>query len=112
MSWNYVDVNEPRWDSTRPPPRGLLPVPPEVEDLLAVHAEALTRQGRIQFMTPEAWKRQRDQYTLEYYYDGQIVAARTTSQGIEVVAVGLEEIGEVFQGMSQEEVLKIRILTA
>jgi hypothetical protein len=112
MSWNFKDANEPRWDWTRPPPRGLLPVPPEVEERLAAHEAIIARQGRSQFMTPEYRKRTLDAYTLEYYYDGRLVAARTTPQGVEVLAVGAEEIGQLLRSLSQEEILTVCIRTA
>ena len=108
MSWNYVDVNEPRWDSTRPPPRGLLPVPPEVEELVAWEEAKFLREKNL-VMAPEARKRQLDQYTLEYYYDGHDVAFRETPEGIEVLAVGMDEIGQFLRGLSQEEKLKVHV---
>jgi hypothetical protein len=68
-------------------PRGLLPVPPEVE------AE-VDRQEAKHEMTPEYSKTLRDRLTLEYYFSDVEVAFRRTPEGIVVLAAGLDEIAE------------------
>lgn len=68
-------------------PRGLLPVPAEVE------AEVERQQAR-HAMTPEFSRTLRDRLTLEHYFADTEVAFRRTPHGIEVVAAGLDEIAE------------------
>ncbi len=87
-----------------PKPRGLLPVPAEVELLVAKEKIRLHP-----WVDPESEKRIRDDWTLQYYYEWDTVAYRITPQGVEVLAVGLEEIGELLKGMTQEELLQITI---
>src|SRR5262249_19505115 len=70
-----------------PRPRGLLPVPPEVEAEVA-------RQEANHPMTPEYRKTLRDRLTLEHYFPDVEVAFRRTPEGIEVLAAGLDEIAE------------------
>ena len=59
--------------------------------------------------TAEERRRQIDSLTLQYYYGGHDVAYRLTSQGVELLAAGLSEIRQLVQGMSQEELLTIKI---
>ena len=93
---------------SRPKPRGLLPVPPEVEAIIAKEgARLLSEKGIVP--TPEARQRMVDSFTLQYYYEGFYVACRPTPQGPEVLAVGPEEIGQLLGGMDQEERLKIKV---
>jgi hypothetical protein len=47
--------------------------------------------------------------TLQYYYGGHDIAYRITRQGVELLADGLSEIRQLVQGMSQEQVLTIKI---
>jgi hypothetical protein len=71
-------------------PRGLLAVPPEVEQIVS------REKNRLQpYMDKAAEDRIRDDLTLQYYFEGTYVAYRRTSQGIEVLAIGLDEIGEL-----------------
>ena len=44
-----------------------------------------------------------DSLTLQYYFDGIDIAYRRTSQGVEVVAVGLQEVGELMRTTPQEQ---------
>lgn len=67
--------------------RGLLPVPPEVED-------EVQRQEAKYSMTPEYRKTLRDRLTLERYFADVEVAFRRTPEGIEVLAAGLDEIAD------------------
>src|SRR4051812_36323239 len=93
---------------SRPKPRGLLPVPPEVEAIIAKEeARLLSEEGIVP--TPEARQRMVGSFTLQYYYEGLYVAHRPTPQGPEVLAVGHEEIGQLLRGMDQEERLKIKV---
>jgi hypothetical protein len=93
---------------SRPKPRGLLPIPVEVEQIIGKEeARLLTEHGIVP--TPEARQRMVDSFTLQYYYEGFYVAYRPTSQGPEVLAVGDEEIGRLLRGMDQEARLKIKV---
>ncbi len=40
---------------------------------------------------------------LQYDFDGIDIAYRRTSQGVEVVAVGFEEVGELIRTTPQEQ---------
>ncbi len=108
MVSDYIDLNRPRWDPSREPPRGLLPVPPVVEEMLAQFEARLARERNL-VMTPEARQSELNYGTLDYYYQGEHVAHRMTPQGVEVLAVGLDEIEQLLKGMSQEEILTIRM---
>jgi hypothetical protein len=93
---------------SRPKPRGLLPIPGEVEVIIAKEEARLLNENGI-VPTPEARQRMVDSFTLQYYYEGFYVAYRPTSQGPEVLAVGHEEIGRLLCGMDQEERLRIKV---
>jgi len=69
-------------------PRGLLPVPPEVED------EIRRQEAKVE-MSPAYRKTLRDRMTLAYYFEDIDVAFRRTSEGIEVLAAGFDEIAEL-----------------
>ena len=87
---------------TRPKPHGLLPIPPEVEAVVVREEVRLLREHGIT-PTPEARQRMVDSFTLQYYFDGIDVAYRRTTQGVEVVAVGLDEVGELVRTTPQEQ---------
>src|SRR3954447_17808060 len=87
---------------TRPKPHGLIPIPPEVETVVAREELRLLKEHGIT-PTPEARQRMVDSLTLQYYFDGIDIAYRRTSQGVEVVAVGLEEVGELIRTTPQEQ---------
>jgi hypothetical protein len=94
--------------AARPKPRGLLPVPPEVEAAVAEDDSSLLKKHGI-VPTSEDRQRQVNSLTLQYYYGGHDVAYRLTPQGVELLAAGLSEIRQLVQGMSQEELLTIKI---
>jgi hypothetical protein len=94
--------------AARPKPRGLLPVPPEVETAVAEDDSWLLKEHGI-VPTQEDRQRQVNTLTLQYYYEGHDVAYRLTPGGVELLAAGLAEIRQLVQGMSQEELLTIRI---
>jgi hypothetical protein len=100
--FNLVDALNAPFVAARPKPRGLLPVPSEVEEAVAEEEERLLKEHNI-VPTPEARRRLVDSLTLQYYYGGYDVAYRETPQGIEVVAVGLAEIGELIRTTPQEQ---------
>jgi hypothetical protein len=94
--------------ATRPKPRGLLPVPPEVEAAVAEDdSSLLNRHGIVP--SEEDRRRQLNSLTLQYYYGGHDVAYRLTPQGVELLAAGLSEIRQLVQGMSQEDLLSLKI---
>jgi len=101
------ELNAP-FIAARPKPRGLLPVPPEVESAVAEDDSWLLKDHGI-VPTFEDRQRQVNSLTLQYYYGGHDVAYRLTPQGVELLAAGLSEISQLTQGMSQEELLTIKI---
>src|SRR5947209_6840454 len=82
-----VTVVEP---SSPSPLRGILPTPPEVEKLVAREVARLP-------MTDAARQRVTDGFNLQYYFGGHDIAYRETDQGVEVLAVGLDEIGRLLR---------------
>lgn len=88
--------------TSRPKPRGLLPVPPEVRELAAQKLDKISKSHRV-IPTDDAVRRVIDSLTLQYYYEGFDVAYRMTPQGVEVLAVGHEEIGQLVRGASESE---------
>jgi hypothetical protein len=94
--------------AARPKPRGLLPVPPEVEAAVAEEESSLLKEHGI-VATSEDRQRQVNSLTLQYYYGGLDVAYRLTPEGVELLAAGLSEIRQLVQGMDQEELLAIKI---
>ena len=94
--------------AARPKPRGMLPVPAEVEAAVAEDDSSLLKKHGIA-PTCEYRQRQLNSLTLQYYYGGHDVAYRVTPQGVELLADGLAEIRELIQGMSQEQLLTIKI---
>ena len=98
MSSEIVELALPAHDTTAPKPRGLLPVPPEVEQAVA------EEQARLQpYFTDDYAKRTRDYMTLRHWYEGTYVAYRRTPEGIEVLAVGWDEVGKFLEVTPSEE---------
>ena len=87
-----IDENNPRYCGPLAKPRGLLPVPPEI-------AEQVSREQAAQqpYYTDDYAKLTRDDWTLRYYYEGEEIACRSTPDGVEVLAVGPEEVRRFFQ---------------
>lgn len=78
-----------------PPPsplRGVLPTPLEVAKLVAREVKKLP-------MSDEARQRVTNHWTLQYYFGGHEIAYRETPAGVEVLAAGLEEIGQLVRKM-------------
>jgi hypothetical protein len=94
--------------AVRPKPRGLLPVPVEVEATVAEVDSSLMKEHGI-VPTSEDRRRQVNSLTLQYYYGGHDVAYRITPDGVELLADGLSEIRRLVQDMSQEQLLTIKI---
>jgi hypothetical protein len=68
--------------------RGILPVPPEVEEMLA-------RELKDHPVTDREQQHITDSLKLQYYFGGHWIAYRHTDQGKEVLAVGMDEIGRL-----------------
>src|SRR5690242_13963491 len=106
MPGTFFDPSTPRHNGTgldRPQdlPHGLVRPPSEIVAQVA--------KDRAKF-PPEIYddtyaKRILDDWTLGYYYMGFDVAYRSVPDGVEVLAVGVEEIGELVKGKTQEELL-------
>jgi hypothetical protein len=93
MFGQIVDLNAPHYKGPLPKPRGLLPVPPEITGELA-RAQAAHPLKRF---ADEYVKTICDDWTLRYYYEGEEVACRSTPEGVEVLAVGPEEVRRFYQ---------------
>jgi hypothetical protein len=77
MDFREVDEHGEPLVLTRPKPHGLIPVPSEVETIVArEEARLLEEHGMIP--TAEARQRMVDSLTLQYYFDGIDIAYRRT----------------------------------
>jgi hypothetical protein len=104
MSSDLIDLTLPAHDPTIPKPRGLLSVPPEIEEGIAAE------QARIgPYFTDEYAKSSRDDQTLRYYYEGTYVVCRRTPQGVEVLAVGWDEVSKYLDDHQTETQQDVRI---
>jgi hypothetical protein len=103
MSNTFVNTN--RSNGAHLQPRGLVPAPPEV----VAHVAKIRSQFPPEIYTDEYAKLVLDDSTLAYYYAGQDVAYRSVPQGVEILAVGAEEIGELVKDKTQEEMLTFTI---
>ena len=91
MAHDLIDWTLPAHDPNFPKPRGLIPVPPQVAEWMAeLEARVLREHGAP--LDPGARQRILGDWTLNYYYDGTYIAQRRTPQGVEVLAVGREEV--------------------
>jgi hypothetical protein len=101
---DFVEVDEQGAPSVpaRLHPRGLLPVPSEVEAIVAKEEARLWEAHGI-IPTSEARQRMVDSLTLQYYFDGIDIADRRSAQGVEVLAVGLEELGALIRSVPQDQ---------
>ena len=77
MSSELIDLTAPAYDPETPKPRGLLPVPPEIEAIVAREEARIAQQHGVR-IAPEARKRMTDDLTLQYYHEGTDVACRET----------------------------------
>jgi hypothetical protein len=87
--YQYLEPGQPSQANARP--RGVLPVPAPVAAFVAAEEARVLRQHDIQ-LTEEAKRRMLNDGTLDAYYRDEWVSYRETPQGVEVLAVGLEEI--------------------
>jgi len=82
-----------------PPPcpwRGLLPTPPEVEEMVESCFKERPASPAHRLRTTEDMK-------LQYYFGGHEVAYRETPQGYDVLAVGSEEVCRLVRNGSKEK---------
>jgi len=104
MASEIIDLTLPAHDPNFPKPRGLLPVPPAVEEDVA------REQARLQpHFTDEYANRARDEMTVRYYYEGTEMAYRRTVQGVEVLAVGWEEVNKFLKDTPPEQRQDVRV---
>jgi hypothetical protein len=98
MVAGIVDENNPRYRGKLPKPRGLLPVPPEIAQEVSRDQAAHKPKYADGYakMTRDAW-------TLTYYYEGETVACRSTPEGVEVLAVGPEEVRRFYEETQPED---------
>jgi hypothetical protein len=108
MASGLIDRAIPEHDANSPRPRGLLPVPPQVDESVACEVDRLARENGIE-VTPPAKQRMRDDLVLQYYYEGAYIAYRRTPQGIEVVAVGEDESQRYREEHPPESRMDVRI---
>src|SRR4051812_6051933 len=89
-------------------PHGRLVIPTEVEAEITREENQLFEQTGSR-LTPDArWRMVVDQ-TLDWYFRDQWVSYRETPQGVDVLAVGFDEIGRLMKsGLSQKDLLSIR----
>ena len=80
MSSELIDLTLPAHDPSFPKPRGLLPVPQEIEEAVAREEARIAREHGF-VIAPEARQRMLDDLTLQYYYEGAYVASRHTPLG-------------------------------
>jgi hypothetical protein len=93
MASEIIDLTLPAHDPSFPKPRGLLPVPQEIEETVAREEARIARENGI-VIAPEARRRMLDDLTIQYYYEGAYVASRRTPHGIEILAVGWDEASQ------------------
>jgi hypothetical protein len=86
----------------RPSPRGVLYVPPEIEQLVA-------DQLRDKSAPPEERKKLIETYVLRYYFGGQEVICRDSPDGLAVLAAGPEEVPALLSKMTEQEKGRVRI---
>jgi hypothetical protein len=102
MPSTFTDQKHPSDDRTLSKPRGLLPVPPQVAE--HVEKESARAQAEYGFtLTEEARERMLREGALDWFYRDQWVSYRETAQGVEVLAVGLEEVGGLASRLSEAE---------
>jgi hypothetical protein len=108
MSDRIIDWTLPAHDPNFPKPRGLIPVPPEVAKWVEeLDARVIRELGAP--MAPEARQRTLDDWTLNYYYDDAYIAYRRTPQGVEVLAVGWDEVSKFLEDHPLETRRDVRI---
>ena len=104
MCSQVTNLDLPAHDPNFPKPRGLLPVPPQVHEFVA------REQARLALnYSDEYAKRAIDNLTLQWYFEGTDVACREIPDGIEVIAIGWGEIGQLLKDIPPEQRQDIEI---
>jgi hypothetical protein len=98
--YQFVDDRNPV--AERPKPHGLLPVPAELEAIVVKEKARLASEHSI-IPTAEAIQRIVDSLCLQYDFDGIDVAYRQSPHGVEVLAVGLEEVGRFIENTTPDQ---------
>jgi hypothetical protein len=78
-----------------------LPIPPEVEEAVEREVAKMAAQGRP--VVGKARERLLEDSKLSYYFGGQPLAYRETSQGKEILAVGFKDIRRLLKDLSPED---------
>lgn len=105
---NILDAVCDGMAADRPKPLGLLPVPEEVEGMVARETAGITASHGV-VLSHEAIRDLRDQFTLQHYYAGHDVAYCKRPEGIEVLAVGAVPIDELVSRLGQDELDRLEI---
>ena len=90
--YQYLEPGQAPSSAARP--RGLLPVPAQVAAFVAGEEARILREHGVQ-LSEETKRRMLNEGTLDAYYRYEWVSYRETPQGVEVLAVGLDEIGRL-----------------
>lgn len=108
MSSQLIDLSLPAYDPGFPKPRGLLPVPKEIEEAVAREEARIKREHGF-VIAPEARQRMLNDLTLQYYYESAFVASRHTPLGVEILAVGRDEVNQYRESHPPESRQDVRI---
>jgi hypothetical protein len=100
-------VEEPRGNPPMSYPHGLLPTPPDVRAVVAKEETRLLETHGL-VLSPQAHQSLVNEQTLSHFLGGQWISYRETTQGPDVLAVGLEEIGRLMQLLGPQELLTVR----
>jgi hypothetical protein len=103
--YQYLEPGQPSHASARA--RGLLPAPAPVAEFVAAEEARILRQHGIQ-LSAETRRRMLNDGTLDAYYRYEWVSYRETPQGVEVLAVGLDEIDRLSKPQVSGDQLVIR----
>jgi hypothetical protein len=102
MPGTFIDINSPRhrlpFDQL---PRGFMRFPDELKK----HVECERAKHPPENFTDEVARRTLEQSTLVYLYEGIPVAYRSAPDGIEVLALGFEEVA-AYRG-SEDKGIKV-----
>ncbi|HYV39859.1 MAG TPA: hypothetical protein VE988_29485 [Gemmataceae bacterium] len=107
MSTQFYDATAPTWSGQATAtyaqfPHGLVVPPPEIREQVAKQKAKVgpNFDSAYEELTLDDW-------TLAYYYEGIFVAYRSVPEGVEVLAVGDEEVGKLVQKVPKEKRLGV-----
>ena len=109
MSSELIDLTLPAHDPSFPKPRGLLPVPQEIEEAVAREEAASSRS----MASPSLRKRGSECWTISPFSTTtkRLRCVKRTPLGVEVLAVGWEEASEFIKHHPPETRHDVRIGT-